>query len=81
MGYMLICNIAVLQCAHEVKKQLDRVGLHNTKFLTLKSEADHNNPKVPPCVYGEWLNAPGQPTVLLYAHYGMSLIVIGCGTH
>eukprot|EP00026_Physarum_polycephalum_P007440 Phypoly_transcript_07500.p1 GENE.Phypoly_transcript_07500~~Phypoly_transcript_07500.p1 ORF type:complete len:540 (+),score=107.88 Phypoly_transcript_07500:208-1620(+) len=54
----------VIKCAHAVKEQVEKSGLHNARLLPLK-----NKPDVAPGVFGEWLNAPGQPTVLLYAHY------------
>lgn len=54
----------VLKCAQAVKAEVEKSGLENAQLLHLK-----NKPNVSPCVYGEWLKAPGQPTVLLYAHY------------
>jgi acetylornithine deacetylase/succinyl-diaminopimelate desuccinylase-like protein len=43
-------------CADELR----RVGLQNVKLL----ETPGN-----PVVYGEWLGAPGAPTILFYGHY------------
>ncbi len=40
---------------------LGRLGLENTAVLDL--------PGVPPYVYGDWLQAPGAPTVLVYGHH------------
>ena len=40
---------------------LARLGLENVAILSL--------PGVPPYVYGDWLHAPGAPTVLVYGHH------------
>jgi acetylornithine deacetylase/succinyl-diaminopimelate desuccinylase-like protein len=40
---------------------LERVGVENVELLTL--------PDVPAYVYGDWLHAPGAPTVLVYGHH------------
>jgi len=40
---------------------LRRLGVENVVLLEL--------PGVPPYVYGEWLSAPGAPTVLVYGHH------------
>ena len=40
---------------------LRRAGMNSTELI----EAEGRNP----LVYGEWLNAPGKPTLLLYGHY------------
>jgi acetylornithine deacetylase/succinyl-diaminopimelate desuccinylase-like protein len=40
---------------------LRRLGLENVALLEL--------PGVPPYVYGDWLHAPGAPTVLVYGHH------------
>ena len=40
---------------------LRRFGVENVVLLEL--------PGVPPYVYGEWLSAPGAPTVLVYGHH------------
>jgi acetylornithine deacetylase/succinyl-diaminopimelate desuccinylase-like protein len=47
---------AALTCA-----QMTRAGLHNVAVL---KSGDSN-----PYAYGEWLGAPGKPTVFLYAHH------------
>jgi len=58
----------VLKCAHAVKAEVERAGLHNAKLLHLKDLPEGKF--VAPGVFGEWLKAgEGQPTVLLYAHY------------
>jgi acetylornithine deacetylase/succinyl-diaminopimelate desuccinylase-like protein len=40
---------------------LRRLGVENVALLQL--------PGVPPYVYGDWLSAPGAPTVLVYGHH------------
>jgi acetylornithine deacetylase/succinyl-diaminopimelate desuccinylase-like protein len=40
---------------------LGRLGVENVALLEL--------PGVPPYVYGDWLHAPGAPTVLVYGHH------------
>jgi acetylornithine deacetylase/succinyl-diaminopimelate desuccinylase-like protein len=50
----------VQRCAHWVANQMTAVGLENVEI--------HPTPGHP-VVYGEWLNAPGRPTVLIYGHY------------
>lgn len=52
----------VLRCSERVHQLLVDVGLKNVETIAM---AD----KKRPYVYGEWLNAPGKPTVLLYSHY------------
>jgi acetylornithine deacetylase/succinyl-diaminopimelate desuccinylase-like protein len=49
------------QSAGLVKQQMQRAGLNNVELLS----EDGSNPYV----YGEWLGAPGKPTVFLYAHH------------
>ena len=43
-----------------VADALERAGIENIEIIPT---ANH------PLVYGDWLHAPGQPTVLLYGHY------------
>ena len=47
-------------CAEWLKNHLNKIGLDNTKIYPT---AKH------PVVYGEWLKAEGQPTLLIYGHY------------
>lgn len=51
----------LLKSAEAVRKELEKSGLENTGLLTVEN--------APPYAYGEWLHAPGKPTLLLYAHH------------
>lgn len=50
----------VARCAEFVSDNLKKIGLSRVKIY--KTEGH-------PIVYGEWLGAPGKPTVLIYGHY------------
>ncbi len=50
----------MMTCAKFVEKKLQDAGIEKTKIY---ETAGH------PIVYGEWMNAPGKPTVLVYGHY------------
>jgi acetylornithine deacetylase/succinyl-diaminopimelate desuccinylase-like protein len=50
----------VRRCAEWTRDEMARIGLHNTR---LEETPGH------PVVYGEWLGAPGAPTILFYGHY------------
>jgi len=50
----------VLRAAEFARNELTSAGLSNTELI----EGDGN-----PLVYGEWLGAPGKPTLLFYGHY------------
>src|SRR5262245_25537913 len=50
----------VKRCAEWTAEELKRVGLNNVKLIETKGN---------PVVYGEWLGAPGAPTILFYGHY------------
>jgi acetylornithine deacetylase/succinyl-diaminopimelate desuccinylase-like protein len=54
------------QSAREVAGWMEAVGLNGVEVLEL--------PGVHPYVYGEWLEAEGAPTVLLYAHHDVQPI-------
>jgi acetylornithine deacetylase/succinyl-diaminopimelate desuccinylase-like protein len=54
----------VRESADAVARLLRRRGLQNVEILGLEGF-----PEVHPYVYGEYLHAPGAPTVLLYAHH------------
>jgi acetylornithine deacetylase/succinyl-diaminopimelate desuccinylase-like protein len=47
--------------ADKVAEQMRRTGLNNVAILGIEGSY--------PYVYGEWLGAPGKPTVFLYAHH------------
>jgi acetylornithine deacetylase/succinyl-diaminopimelate desuccinylase-like protein len=51
----------VARSAQAVVAQMKAIGLENCR--TLELEGAH------PYAYGEWLKAPGKPTLLLYAHH------------
>jgi acetylornithine deacetylase/succinyl-diaminopimelate desuccinylase-like protein len=55
-----IHNTDMRRCAEWTAGQMRNIGLSNVRIM---DTAGH------PVVYGEWLNAPGKPTVLLYGHY------------
>jgi acetylornithine deacetylase/succinyl-diaminopimelate desuccinylase-like protein len=70
----------VRRAAEFVAADLKRIGLRNVRLIETSTGesviADASGPGkvVParighPLVYGEWLNAPGKPTVLFYGHY------------
>jgi acetylornithine deacetylase/succinyl-diaminopimelate desuccinylase-like protein len=48
------------RCAEWTAAQLTAVGLQNVRVIDTPGH---------PVVYGDWLNAPGAPTVLFYGHY------------
>lgn len=48
------------RCASFVAEELKRIGANNVSIMPT---AGH------PIVYGEWLGAPGRPTILCYGHY------------
>jgi acetylornithine deacetylase/succinyl-diaminopimelate desuccinylase-like protein len=53
------------RAAEWVARQLERMGFQNVEVLPT---AGH------PVAYGEWLGAPGKPTVLVYGHYDVQPI-------
>jgi acetylornithine deacetylase/succinyl-diaminopimelate desuccinylase-like protein len=50
----------MITAAEFVAGKLRSAGLENVKIIETKGH---------PLVYGDWLNAPGKPTVLIYGHY------------
>jgi acetylornithine deacetylase/succinyl-diaminopimelate desuccinylase-like protein len=53
-------NTDMRRCADWMAGQMRTIGLNNVRIM---DTAGH------PVVYGEWLGAPGKPTILLYGHY------------
>jgi acetylornithine deacetylase/succinyl-diaminopimelate desuccinylase-like protein len=52
--------VDVRRCAEWCGDEMRRIGLQNVRLM----ETPGN-----PIVYGEWLGAPGRPTILFYGHY------------
>ncbi len=50
----------VERCARWVADHMREIGLQNVQVMPTPGH---------PVVYGDWLNAPGKPTVLIYGHY------------
>ena len=50
----------ILRCADWLADQLKRLNLTKVEIMPTGGH---------PVVYGEWLEAPGKPTVLIYGHY------------
>ena len=67
-AYLAIPSISALpqhaadvkRCADWTADEMRRIGLQNVKLI--------DTPGVP-VVYGDWLGAPGAPTILFYGHY------------
>jgi len=67
-AYLAIPSISALpqhapdirRCAEWTANEMQRIGLHSVKLI----ETPGN-----PVVYGDWLDAPGAPTILFYGHY------------
>jgi acetylornithine deacetylase/succinyl-diaminopimelate desuccinylase-like protein len=53
-------NAETRRCAEWISDQMRIIGLNNVQIL---ETAGH------PIVYGDWMEAPGNPTVLFYGHY------------
>jgi acetylornithine deacetylase/succinyl-diaminopimelate desuccinylase-like protein len=50
----------VLRCAEWCANEMRRIGLGNVRLFETPGH---------PVVYGDWLGAPGAPTILFYGHY------------
>src|SRR5215467_13957623 len=50
----------VKRCAEWTADEMRRVGLENVRLASTAGN---------PVVYGDWLHAPGAPTILFYGHY------------
>jgi acetylornithine deacetylase/succinyl-diaminopimelate desuccinylase-like protein len=67
-GFLAIPSVSALpehkddvrKCAEWTADEMRRIGMHNVR---LEETPGH------PIVYGEWLGAPGAPTILFYGHY------------
>jgi acetylornithine deacetylase/succinyl-diaminopimelate desuccinylase-like protein len=51
--------------AETLSAEMKRIGLEKVRLI----ETEHGGREGHPLVYGEWLHAPGKPTVLCYGHY------------
>lgn len=68
MEYIRIPSISTLEshkhemqkCAEFITEKLKSSGMNRVEIFQTKGH---------PIVYGEWLGAPGKPTVLIYGHY------------
>jgi len=67
-NYLAIPSISALpehaadvkRCAEWTADEMRRVGLENVRLIDTPGN---------PVVYGDWLHAPGAPTILFYGHY------------
>jgi acetylornithine deacetylase/succinyl-diaminopimelate desuccinylase-like protein len=50
----------VRRCAEWTAAEMTRIGLQNVRLIETPGH---------PVVYGDWLGAPGAPTILFYGHY------------
>jgi acetylornithine deacetylase/succinyl-diaminopimelate desuccinylase-like protein len=50
----------VKRCAEWSADEMRRIGLENVRLISTPGN---------PVVYGDWLHAPGAPTILFYGHY------------
>jgi len=48
------------RCADWTADEMRRIGLQNVRLIETAGN---------PVVYGDWLGAPGAPTILFYGHY------------
>jgi len=56
----------VRKAAEFVAAELRRIGMQHVRLIETTTPA---HPAGHPLVYGDWLNAPGSATVLMYGHY------------
>jgi acetylornithine deacetylase/succinyl-diaminopimelate desuccinylase-like protein len=67
-GFLAIPSVSALpehkddvrKCAEWTAEEMRRIGMQNVRLETTPGH---------PIVYGEWLGAPGAPTILFYGHY------------
>ncbi|MCP3959487.1 MAG: dipeptidase [bacterium] len=57
------------RCSRFVEEQLVRAGLEAERVSPGTGANETYDNGGPPLVIGEWLGAPGKPTVLIYGHY------------
>ncbi len=57
----------IQRAAEWVSRQLTGIGFKNVEIMPTAPHAGSATGH--PVVYGEWLSAPGKPTVLIYGHY------------
>ncbi|MBL0358499.1 MAG: dipeptidase [Chitinophagaceae bacterium] len=50
----------IVDCAEWIARHLSQSGMQHVKVINTSKH---------PIVFGEWMNAPGKPTVLIYGHY------------
>src|SRR5712692_11578352 len=50
----------VKRCAEWCADEMHRIGLQNVRLIATPGN---------PVVYGDWLGAPGAPSILFYGHY------------
>jgi acetylornithine deacetylase/succinyl-diaminopimelate desuccinylase-like protein len=62
----------VTRCGQWVAERLRRAGVPRVEIFPTPGHA---------IVYGEWLQAPGKPTVLVYGHYDVQPAVMADGWH
>lgn len=53
-------RVDMQRCADWIANELRTIGIQNVQIMKTPGH---------PIVYGDWLGAPGKPTVLLYGHY------------
>ena len=53
------------RAAEALAAEIKRIGLEHVRLI----ETAHGGAAGHPLVYGDWLHAPGKPTVLCYGHY------------
>lgn len=53
-------NSSMIKCANWLVSHMESIGLKNCRLHSTNGN---------PAVYGEWLESPGAPTILIYGHY------------
>ena len=52
-----------------VAERCTRAGLENIEIMPTGRSASAQSSRGHPVVYGDWLHAPGKPTILIYGHF------------